>query len=106
VWPEPDARSVRCRVALAGSWEGEDVARLAAGWEDLAESSMGRLLSLDRPTAAPQVAFRGEHLVLDVRLPLGPLVSGLRAAVVADVWEILDVSPRSTPAGPGEPTVP
>lgn len=97
VWPEPGGVGVRIRVALAGSWQGEDVERLLAGWEDLARSNVGRLLSLDRPSTPPEVDLDGELLRLGITLPLAPLVSGLRAAVISDLSEMFDVSGDSGP---------
>jgi hypothetical protein len=41
-------------------------------------------------------------LTLSVALELGPLISGLRAAVLADVWEILKL-PSKPPAVPLSP---
>jgi hypothetical protein len=99
-WPEGDGRILRIEMAFVGSWEGEDVERLAAGWEDVARSSLGRLLGLDAPLSPPEVALQGGRLSLTVRLGLGPLVSGLRAAVISDVWELLEVS-RAPAAPPG-----
>jgi hypothetical protein len=46
------------------------------------------------------VRVDGDRLVFEVQLSRMPLVSGLRAAVVADVWEILDVDRSSKPKKP------
>lgn len=98
-WPDGDG--LRVRAVISGRWTGEDAARLTAAWDDLARSSMGRLLGLDQPTAPPEVMVTPEHLTLAVRLALLPLVSGLRAAVAADVWEFLE-PPRAV----GKPSSP
>jgi hypothetical protein len=50
---------------------------------------MGRLLGLDQPAGEPRVTFAPDALTFDVRLAIAPLTDGLRAAVAADVWEIL-----------------
>jgi hypothetical protein len=84
-------------IVMTGRFEAEDADRLAAAWNDLATSSMGRLLGLDHPENPPRAAASGDQLSLRVGLALMPLASGLRAAVVADIWEILDVSPRGKP---------
>jgi hypothetical protein len=100
-WPEEDI--VRCRVVLSGAFRADDLPRLLSAWETLANSSMGRLLSLNHPAAEPQLRVDGERLVFDVQLARTPLVSGIRAAVVADVWEILRVErtgPRSIEGKP------
>ncbi len=99
----PDGESLRIRAVLAGQWSGEDLARLSSAWSDLAESSMGRLLGLDQPASPPEFAVTPQHLTLSVRIALPPLVNGLRAAVVADVWEILQVPPAEKKAGPPGP---
>jgi hypothetical protein len=89
VWPEADI--VRCRMVLSGAFRADDLPRLLSAWESLAKSSMGRLLSLDRPAAEPQVRVDGDRVLFEVQLARVPLVSGIRAAVVADVWEILRI---------------
>jgi hypothetical protein len=85
----PDGDSLRVVAVLSGRWNGADIAQLEAAWGDLAESSLGRLLGLDQPAAPPEVTATDEHLTLRVRLARLPLVTGLRAAVAADVWEFL-----------------
>lgn len=97
-WVDGDALSLR--IFITGRFEPADADRLASAWNDLAVSSMGRLLGLDRPESPPQAAATADQLSLRVRLSLMPLASGLRAAVVADVWEILDVP---LPRKPGAP---
>lgn len=94
-WPEGDI--VRCRLVLTGAFRAEDLPRLLSAWEALATSSMGRLLSLDHPAAEPQVRVDGGRLVFEVQLSRMPLVSGIRAAVVADVWEILRIEGDAKP---------
>jgi hypothetical protein len=100
----PEGDTLRVVAVLSGKWNGEDVERLAAAWGDLAESSLGRLLGLNQPSSPPDTSVTPDTLTLRVLLARQPLVSGLRAAVVSDVWEFLDVpnaaskAPRS-PAG-------
>ncbi len=87
-------------VVLSGDWasEGPDsTSRLLATWEDLAHSSTGKLLGFNDPAAAPIISTTPKLLKLRVELRLGPLVSGLHAAVAADVAEMLDIP--SAPAG-------
>jgi hypothetical protein len=92
---EGDALAVR--IFLTGRFEPVDAERLASAWNDLAESSMGKLLGLDRSEAPPQTRAAANQISLEVRLALMPLASGLRAAVAADVWEILDIPPPQPP---------
>jgi hypothetical protein len=83
-------------LVLAGDWgsPSNDAKRhLSEAWEDLAGSPTGRLLGLNRPATPPQVTTTENSLQLRVELELAPIVAGLRAAVIADVWEILDLPP-------------
>jgi hypothetical protein len=88
-YSEGDA--LRVIAVLSGRWKGDDIERVDAAWTDLAESSMGRLLGLDQPAAPPEITVSDDFLTLKVRLARLPLVTGLRAAVEADVWEFLQV---------------
>jgi hypothetical protein len=97
MWPEGDV--IRCRAVLSGAFRAEDLPRVLSTWEGLSHSTMGRLLSLDHPAAEPQVRVDGDRLVFEVQLARQPLVSGLRAAVVADVWEILRIDGASKNRG-------
>jgi hypothetical protein len=97
VWPDDGA--LRLRVVLSGQWSGEDVAQLQSAWGDLAGSSMGRLLGLLDPVTPPEIFVTPELLTLDVRIHVAPLASGLRAAVAADLWEILASPPALVPSG-------
>lgn len=98
--------AVTLHVVVTGRFEAIDAERLASAWDDLAGSSMGRLLGLDRPEIPPHAEAAPGGLSLSVRLPLMPLASGLRAAVAADVWEILDVPPPKKPAAAVPVTAP
>jgi hypothetical protein len=82
-----------------GEGLGVRVARLSAAWLDLAESSMGRLTGLDQPLTPPEVEIREGYLSLKVKIALRPLFAGLRAAVAADVWEMLG-APSGRAKGP------
>ena len=84
--------AVHLTFYLSGDWDavGPDAtARLLAAWEDLATSRIGRLLGIDRPRSAPILSVSPDLLKLQIELYLAPLVDGLRAAVVADVWEMM-----------------
>lgn len=86
---KPEGDVLRVRAVIAGSYSAADVAQLSSAWTDLAESSLGRLTGLDHPSSPPEVSFRDHCLNLDVNILLKPLFAGLRAAVAADVWELL-----------------
>jgi hypothetical protein len=87
----PEGDSLRVVAVLSGQWNGADIEQLEGAWADLAESSMGRLLGLNQPAAPADVTVMDDQLTLKVRLATLPLVTGLRAAVAADVWEFLEV---------------
>jgi hypothetical protein len=95
----PEGDYVRLRAVVVGSFQGEDIARLSSAWADLAESSIGRLTGLDRPFSPPNIELGPGVLTLEVKIALAPLFAGLRAAVAADVWEMLGAPtrPRSEP---------
>jgi hypothetical protein len=97
-----DAETLRVVAVFSGRWNGADIGQLEAAWNDLAGSSMGRLLGLDQPATPAEVSVTDDQLTLRVRLARLPLVTGLRAAVVADVWEFLKVpnTPEIAPVAP------
>lgn len=102
VQPLPGKR-LQATVVLAGDWasEGPDsTSRLLATWEDLAESSTGKLLGFNEPAAAAIISTTPKLLKLRVELKLEPLVNGLHAAVAADVQQMLDVPPRKPVTAP------
>jgi hypothetical protein len=88
-------------IYIAGDFavaEGDPATRLNEAWAALATSDLGRLLGLDAPAAPPVVSGTPELLRLSVELDLQPLASGLKAAVMSEVWEILDL--KRPPAKP------
>jgi hypothetical protein len=86
-------------IRLAGGW-GDDAARAAetlrAGWRNLEQSSLGRLLQLDEPIDGPRVEGRGELVGLDVRVDGVKLLDGLYDLVAADIGEILAMGRTET----------
>jgi hypothetical protein len=91
--PLPSGR-LEVRVLVAGDWERsatDGTSALLAAWEDLAASGTGRLVGLNEPASPPRVDVRPGVLELSVELDALTLARGLRAAVEADVWEILDI---------------
>lgn len=104
--PTSDGRAIRVTVAIEGPWEEDGAAsveRMERAWQGLAESSTGRLFGFHELERAPVIRTEKERVTLDVELELEPIVAGLRAAVAADVWEMLDVSPTSAPSPPVAP---
>lgn len=82
-------------VVVAGSFGGagaDPATQVGLAWTDLSQSGLGKLLGLDQ-AAAPSVVVTPDALRLSVELAALPLAQGLRAAVMAEVWEILDLSP-------------
>lgn len=99
----PVGDDLRIEVAIVGNYSGMDVARLSSAWADLAESSIGRLMGFDHPSAPPEPRLGDGYLALEVRIPSRPVFAGLRAAVAADVWEMLGPGTRpDAPASPGD----
>jgi len=98
----PEGQDLHVRLVIVGNYAGMDVARLSSAWQDLAESSIGRLTSLDQPSVPPEVRLEAGYLALDVKILARPLFAGMRAAVAADVWEMLGApSRRSGDKPPG-----
>jgi hypothetical protein len=100
----PEGRVGEFRLVLSGEYEPtEATSRLDSAWRDLAGSSLGRLLGLPEPLTPPSVEVLADRVEMTVRLDLVPVVAGLRAAVAADVWEIMDFSRPSAnpPPAPG-----
>jgi hypothetical protein len=89
-----DGGKLQVRILVTGDWErsGTDGASaLLAAWEDLAASGTGRLVGLNEPASPPRIDVQPQRLELSVELDALTLARGLRAAVEADVWEILDL---------------
>ncbi|MBI3206822.1 MAG: hypothetical protein HYZ29_35125 [Myxococcales bacterium] len=82
-------------IVIAGGFasDGPDAAtRFGKAWEDLTQSGLGKLLGLDR-APPPSIVATPDSIRLAVEVDAMPLAQGLRAAVMAEVWEILDLSP-------------
>jgi hypothetical protein len=96
--PLERGRVIRVKVALAGEWPNVPLARdkLEAAWKDLAESGLGRLLGLNRPSSEPEVSVNPQLITLTLDLEVLPLASGLEAAVAADVWKMMDFGSGSS----------
>jgi len=86
--------------AFGGS-EGDPATRAGQAWVDLAQSGLGKLLGLDQ-AAAPSVVASPDSLRVAVEVAALPLAQGLKAAVMSEVWEILNLSPPK----PTEPQPP
>jgi len=87
---------VATTLYLAGAWQdsAQDAAnRLRSAWSTFARSSAGRLFELDD---VAEISTTPELLQLHVELELAALVRGLRASVLADVSQILNL-PWKTP---------
>jgi len=85
---------------LAGAWQdsADDAARrLAAAWSTFARSSAGRLFELNE---VAEVHASPELLSLRVEIELAALVRGLRASVLADLSEILNLPPKTPKSSP------
>ncbi len=84
-------------ICLSGAWgesAGAAASRMSAAWTVFARSAIGQLFAL--PEAAEVTATR-ELLTLHVTLGLAPLVRGLRASVLGDLTQILNLPGRAPP---------
>lgn len=84
----------RFTVQLAGDVRPEGAEEIVRAFHELVQTPTGRLLGLDQPTSPTALHEPDGRLVLDVELELAPIARGLRAAVIADVWEIMQTLPR------------
>lgn len=90
---------VATTVYLAGAWQGserEAATRLRRAWETFAQSSAGRLFELDD---VAEVDTSSDLLRLRVVLELDALVRGVRASVLADLSQILNLPPKQPQSG-------
>lgn len=89
----PSAREgIGLTVAVAGDFatRGDAAAeRLVAAWDELATSSFGHLLGLDRPVQAPLPTHGKDAVAIAVELDPKTLARGLRAATSARIDEIM-----------------
>jgi hypothetical protein len=83
----------RFQLELSGEFAQDAGDRMLAAFRDLQTSSLGTLLALDQSDAPPKIEQRADRLRVEIELDLRPVSEGLRAAVMADVWEILDLRP-------------
>jgi|SRR6478609_7351666 len=88
---------VATAIYLTGAWQDSaDAAavRLSAAWTTFARSSAGRLFELNE---SAEVSASPDLLVLSVKLELAALVRGLRASVLGDLSQILNLPRKSAP---------
>jgi hypothetical protein len=91
----PSARGhARFTVQVAGDVRPEGAEEIVRAFHELVQTPTGRLLGLDQPTSPAALHEPDGRLVLEVELELAPIARGLRAAVIADVWEIMQTRPR------------
>lgn len=82
-------------IYLSGAWQdsANDAARrLGVAWSTFARSSAGRLFELND---VPEISANPELLQLRVELDLDALVRGVRASVLADLSQILNLPPKA-----------
>jgi hypothetical protein len=99
--------AITVTVALVGAW-GDDAGaareRLAAAWNTLASSSLGRLAGVDKPIVAPATRLEKDALVLEATLDALALAKGVHYAVDAPMNEIMeDVRGRARAVDGGPP---
>jgi hypothetical protein len=79
------------RLELAGQFRSDDTDRLLGVVTQIASSTPGRVLGLDRPATQPVVQLSSGHLALTVTLETTAIAEGLHSAVSAEAWEILNL---------------
>ena len=89
------AGAARFHVHLAGAFPPDASERLKTSWSELAESTTGRVLALDRPLAPPQIRVLPNRLELEILLETAPIAEGLHAVLSGEAWEILNLPPPS-----------
>ncbi len=90
------ARTLKLHLDARGEFPNDAAERLKATFEAIAASPTGSVLGLNQPAEAPTVRVFPGRLELDVALESAPIAAGLRAAISAEVWEILNL-PTPTP---------
>lgn len=91
---------IAATLCLSGAWqESEDaaVSRLATAWTAFAQSSAGHLFALS-PNA--EVKASPDLLTLNVEIEIEPLLRGLKAAVLSDISELLQVQGKTQHSAP------
>jgi hypothetical protein len=88
---------IAATLCLSGAWgqpsEADAAARrLATAWASLTQSSAGHLFQLN-PNA--NVSGSAELLTLSVELEIEPLIRGLKAAVLSDISDFLELPGKS-----------
>jgi hypothetical protein len=79
-------------ITVAGPWGERAQAAsewLVTGWQDFADSAFGRLTGLNEPLQPPLPTHASEAVSLTVEVAAGRFLDGLRAAVSAQVTEIM-----------------
>ena len=102
LYVEPvDDEYLRFTVVISGDFSAGGQAaldELTRVFGEVAASSTGKLFAFERARSI-RGSFNPQYLTLSAELPLSPLVSGLRAAVIADVWEILGLPKPDSASG-------
>jgi hypothetical protein len=91
---------IAATLCLSGAWqESADaaVSRLATAWTAFAQSSAGHLFALS-PNA--EVKASPDLLTLNVEIEIEPLLRGLKAAVLSDISELLQVQGKTQQRAP------
>jgi len=91
---------VATTLYLSGAWQdsaADAARRLTSAWSTFAQSSAGRLFELNH---VAEVSSSPDMLCLQVELELAALVRGLRASVLGDLSQILNLPPRPAKSTP------
>jgi hypothetical protein len=103
--PKERGKTLQVTVAVAGDFPDTLKAQelVEATWHDLTNSNLGRLVGLNVPHGEAKFSVTPESLGISVELEVAALLSGLEAAVSADVWKMMEMGPVDRGARPGTP---
>jgi hypothetical protein len=77
--------------------------RVEESLAELTGSTLGSLLGLSLLEPPPSVTVAAGLITVRATVPIAPLLHGLQAAVSAEVWQLMDLSPAPTAASASQP---
>jgi hypothetical protein len=92
-FPPTPGPQLSARIVLLGAWNDDAPSaaqRLAAAYTVLEQSTLGRLIGLDKPMAGPNASYTADALTLEVSYDALALAHGVHAALEAEIEEILN----------------
>jgi hypothetical protein len=87
----------RFHLTMVGAFPADAGERLSSTWSNIAASTTGRLLGLDRPLAPPLQRSTPERVELEIQLEITPIADSLRTVISGEAWEILNLPAPTLP---------